>query len=101
MLGQRLREGLSRAIADSGVTANVTGFGSGFMINWRAEPPQTFRQAIDADFDRAEAFRRAMLEAGILLPPFVITDSRLCLATNDADVDETIEAAAWAFKQVA
>ena len=100
-LGLRLREGLSRAIADSGVTANVTGFGSGFMINWRAEPPQTFRQAIDADFDRAEAFRRAMLEAGILLPPFVITDSRLCLATSDADVDETIEAAAWAFKQVA
>ena len=36
-----------------------------------------------------------------ILPPFVITDSRLCLATTEADVDETIQVAAQAFKRVA
>jgi glutamate-1-semialdehyde 2,1-aminomutase len=100
-LGERLREGLTRAIADAGVTANVTGIGSGWIVNWRAEPPVTFRQAVDADFDRAEAFRIAMLDAGILLPPYVITDNRICVAYNDDDIDETIAAARRAFAAVA
>jgi glutamate-1-semialdehyde 2,1-aminomutase len=99
-LGERLRTGLARAIVDSGVTACITGYGSGFMINFLPEPPVTFRQAAAADFERAEAFRRAMLAAGILLPPFVITDSRLCLATSEDDIDETVAAATWAFRQV-
>ena len=99
-LGARLRDGLRRAIADTGVTANVTGIGSGWIVNWRAEPPVTFRQAVDADFDRAEAFRLAMLDAGVLLPPYVITDCRICLAYSDDDIDETIAAARRAFVMV-
>jgi glutamate-1-semialdehyde 2,1-aminomutase len=99
-LGERLREGLGRAAADAGAGATITGFGSGFMINWRPVPPVTYREAADIDFERAEAFRQLMLEAGILLPPFVITDSRLCLATSEEDVDETVEAARWAFSKV-
>ena len=101
VLGKRLRDGLSRAVVDAGVKACITGYGSGFMINWLPDPPVTFRQAAMADFDRAEAFRLAMLEAGILMPPFVITDSRLCLATSEDDIDETIAAATRSFKQVA
>jgi glutamate-1-semialdehyde 2,1-aminomutase len=101
VLGERLREGLARAVSDTGVTANITGYGSGFMINWTAQPPVTFRDAASADFERAEAFRLEMLEAGILMPPFVITDARLCLATSEADIDETIEAARRAFRRVA
>jgi glutamate-1-semialdehyde 2,1-aminomutase len=100
-LGERLREGLRRAIRDTGVTATVTGVGSGWIVNWRAEPPVTFRQAVDADFDRAEAFRVAMLDAGILLPPYVITDNRICVAFSDDDVDATIDAARHAFAAVA
>jgi glutamate-1-semialdehyde 2,1-aminomutase len=100
-LGERLREGLWRAVVDTGVNVCITGYGSGFMINWLPAPPVTFRQAAMADFERAEAFRLAMLEAGILMPPFVITDSRLCLATSEDDIDETIAAATRAFKQVA
>ena len=100
-LGQRLREGLTKAIADTGVTANVTGIGSGWIVNWRADPPVTFREAVDAAFDRAEAFRLAMLDAGILLPPYVITDNRICVAYTDDDIDETVAAARRAFAAVA
>ncbi len=100
-LGERLREGLTRAIADAGVTANVTGIGSGWIVNWRAEPPVTFRQAVDADLDRAEAFRLAMLDAGVLLPPYVLTDNRICVAFGDDDVDHTLDAARRAFAAVA
>jgi glutamate-1-semialdehyde 2,1-aminomutase len=100
-LGERLREGLARAIRVAGVAANVTGIGSGWIINWRADPPVTFRQAVDADFDRGETFRLAMLDAGILLPPYVIADARINLAFTDDDVDETIEAAGRALRAVA
>jgi glutamate-1-semialdehyde 2,1-aminomutase len=100
-LGDRLREGLTRAAHDAGVTVTITGYASAFMINWLPEPPITFQHAARADFARAEAFRVAMLDAGILLPPFVITDSRLCVATTADDVDETIAAAARAFRHVA
>jgi glutamate-1-semialdehyde 2,1-aminomutase len=100
-LGERLREGLARAARDAGVAVSITGFASAFMVNWLPEPPDTFRQAAQADFERAEAFRLAMLDAGILMPPFVITDSRLCVATSADDVDETVAAAARAFQLVA
>jgi len=100
-LGERLREGLARAIVDTGVTANVTGVGSGWIVNWRAEPPVTFRQAVDADLDRAEAFRLAMLDAGVLLAPYVLTDNRICVAFGDDDVDHTVDAARRAFTAVA
>ncbi|MCV2489983.1 aminotransferase class III-fold pyridoxal phosphate-dependent enzyme [Geodermatophilus sp. YIM 151500] len=99
-LGRRLRDGLTAAIADSGVPANVTGIGSGWIINWRAEPPTTFREAVDADFDRGEAFRTAMLDAGVLLPPYVITDARICAAFTEDDVDATIDAARHALAAV-
>ncbi|MCV0402843.1 MAG: aminotransferase class III-fold pyridoxal phosphate-dependent enzyme [Chloroflexi bacterium] len=100
-LGERLRDGLTRELNDSGVAANVTGIGSGWIINWRPEPPVTFRQAVDADFELGEAFRVGMLDAGILLPPYVITDARLNLAFTEDDVDETIAAAASVLRRVA
>lgn len=99
-LGERLREGLSRAVHDTGAKAVITGFGSAFMVNWLEEPPITFRDAAAADFEKAEAFRVAMLAAGILMPPFVITDSRLCLSTSEDDIDQTIDAAERAFRRL-
>jgi glutamate-1-semialdehyde 2,1-aminomutase len=99
-IGDRLRHGLERAIRNSGVRANVTGVGSGWIVNWRSVPPVTVRDAADADLDRANAFRIEMLAAGVLLPPSVLADARINLAFSDADVDETVEAAQRAFRKV-
>jgi glutamate-1-semialdehyde 2,1-aminomutase len=101
LLGERLRVGLRRAIQDAGVIANVTGIGSAWIVNWRAEPPVTFEQAVDADLERGEAFRVAMLDAGIVLPPYVITDARIAAAFTEDDIDETIAAAERAMRMVA
>ncbi len=100
-LGQRLRDGLEAAIHDTGVPASVTGVGSGWIVNWRPTPPVTFTEAVDADLERGERFRLAMLDAGILLPPYVITDCRVNLAFSDDDIDETVAAARRAFRLVA
>jgi len=88
------------ALVDAGVEADVTGIGSGWIVNWRATPPVTFREAADADLDRGEAFRPAMLDAGILLPPYVITAYRINRAFTGDDVDETIAAARRAARLV-
>ena len=48
----------------------------------------------------AAAFRVALLEAGSLMPPSVITDAWLCFATSQDDIDETVAAATWALKRV-
>ena len=100
-LGEQMREGLTRAARDARVKVSITGFGSSFMVNWLETPPVTFRDAAMADFERAEAFRQHLLADGILMPPFVITDSRLCMATADDDIVETVEKAARAFRAVA
>jgi hypothetical protein len=52
-------------------------------------------------FGRGEAFRLAMLDAGDLLPPYVITDARINLAFTEDDVDETVEAASNALRLLA
>jgi glutamate-1-semialdehyde aminotransferase len=41
------------------------------------------------------------LDAGILLPPYVITDNRICVAYSSDDIDETVAAARRAFAAVA
>jgi glutamate-1-semialdehyde 2,1-aminomutase len=100
-LGERLRAGLAQAIAGAGVEACVAGWGSEWAVYFRAEPPPNYREVLDSDTERAEAFRLAMVEAGILEPPFTLSDRRLCLATSEGDVDETVKAAAQALRQVA
>ena len=61
----------------------------------------TFRQAVDADVALAEAFRLAMLDAGVLLPPYTLSDNRICVAFDEDDVDQTVEAARRAFAATA
>jgi glutamate-1-semialdehyde 2,1-aminomutase len=100
-LGDRLRASLADAVGASGVDACVTGFGSEWMIYFRREPPKNYAEACEGDTGRAEAFRRAMFEAGILEPPFPSSDRRLCIAMTEADVDATARAAVTALAEIA
>ena len=93
-LGDRLRTGLRQAVDAAEVEACITGYGSEWMIYFCSEPPRNYREVLASNTQRAEAWRRGMLEAGILEPPFALTDRRLCVATSEEDIDATIEAAA-------
>jgi glutamate-1-semialdehyde 2,1-aminomutase len=99
-LGDRLRAGLSRVVAEADVDACVAGWGSEWAVYFRPDPPRNYNDVLDSDNDRAEAFRRAMFARGILEPPFAASDRRLCLALSDEDIDETVEAAAEALAEV-
>ncbi len=63
--------------------------------------PTPSRRAAHAAPSRDEAFRLLLLDAGVLLPPYPLTDNRICVAFDDDDVDLTVEAARRAFAAVA
>ena len=100
-LGELVREGLRKAIRDTGTTAVVAGIGSSWIIYFRDEPPQNFREALDSDVDRATRFSSAMRDAGIIEPLAAHGDRRLSLATTEDDIEETIEAATRALNRTA
>jgi len=95
-LGDLLRAGLARAIAESDVEACVTGWGSEWAIYFCATPPRNYNDVLESATERAEAMRLAMFEQGILEPPFAMSDRRFCLALSESDVEETVDAAAAA-----
>ena len=74
----------------------MVGFGSEFIVYFRADPPRNYTEASDQDFERAKAYRAALVEAGILEPVGSLIDRRLCLALTDEDLDATIAATAQA-----
>jgi glutamate-1-semialdehyde 2,1-aminomutase len=91
-IGDRLRNGLQRAIRDRHVSATVTGIGSTWSIEWNRPAPGA----------RATAarFGAAMLDAGVLLPASHAAPASLNAAFSEDDVDETIEIATEALAQV-
>ena len=92
-LGDRLRAGLQQAVDTAGIQACVTGYGSEWAIYFCDRAPRNYREVLATNTELAESWRRGMYEAGILEPPFALTDRRLCPATSEDDIDQTIEAA--------
>ena len=72
-------------------------------VDGSGRPAETADGVIGALMNRArqENTVLAMLGAGILPPPYVITDNRMCVAFTDDDIDETVAAAHRAFAAVA
>jgi glutamate-1-semialdehyde 2,1-aminomutase len=92
-LGGHLRAGLQQAIDTAGIQACVTGYGSEWAIYFCEQAPSNYREVLASNTELAESWRQGMYEAGILEPPFALTDRRLCMATSKDDINQTIEAA--------
>lgn len=97
-LGQRLEEGLVRAIAAAGARARVQRLGSAFTLFFTADPVTDFASAKKADSARYGRFFHAMLDRGIYLPPAQLEAGFLSLAHTDADVDAFLVAAGEALR---
>lgn len=100
-LGQRLRDGLQAAADEAGVPVSVVGLGSEWAVYFRPEAPTNFREALETDGDAFGRYHAVMLEGGIIEPAFRNGDRRLSAATNDDDIDFTLEVAARAFRAAA
>ncbi len=87
-LSARLCDGVARALP---VTVNRVG--SMFTFFFTSGPVRDYASAQRSDTSRFAAFFRAMLEAGILLPPSQFEAAFLSAAHTEAEVDETVAAA--------
>ncbi len=100
-LSERLAIGLGERARRAGVELTTASCGGLFGFFFHPGPVRCFADAVKADASRFRRFFAAMLDEGILLPPSPFESCFASLAHGDDDVEETLEAASRAFRQVA
>jgi len=98
--GARLESGLRAAAAAAGTPVGITRVGSLLTVFFRDGAPTTAEEAFTADRAAYARFFGAMLDAGVLLAPSQFEAWFVSLAHGEAELDETLAAAAAAFDAV-
>jgi glutamate-1-semialdehyde 2,1-aminomutase len=93
-----LADGLERAVADAGAQASVARAPGLVTLFFSAAPPTDYDAARACDLDAHAAFCRAMLDAGVYLPPSQFEAWFPSLAHSEAHVERTVAAAREAFE---
>ena len=96
-LGAAFAEGLREAARAAEAPVSVVQLGSMITVFFSEEPPANYEQAKRADTERYARFFRAMLDAGVYLPPSQFETLFVSLAHQQADLDATLAAARAAF----
>jgi glutamate-1-semialdehyde 2,1-aminomutase len=98
--GARLEAGLRAAAAATATPVGITRVGSLLTVFFRDGSPATAEEAFTADRAAYARFFGAMLDAGVLLAPSQFEAWFLSLAHGEAELHETLAAAAAAFAAV-
>ena len=101
VLCARLEQGLRRAASDTGTTVSVNRVGSMITVFFCAGPVTDYATAKQSDTKRFGRFFHAMLARGVYLPPAQFEAAFVSLAHGEAEIDETLAAAAAAFRDAA
>ncbi len=97
-MGARLAEGLRNAAREAECeNVTVAQLGSMLTVFFAQEAPRDYTTAKGADAERYARFFRAMLDAGVYLPPSQYEVMMCGLAHQQRDFDETLAAARLAF----
>jgi len=97
----RLARGFAEAADAAGIELHTAAIGGLFGFFFHPGPVRSFADARKADAERFRRFFAAMLERGIYLAPSPFEAAFVSLAHAPADIEETLEAARFAFKRVA
>src|SRR5688500_2632585 len=97
---QALVEGLNAEAKKARVTFCAQAIGSMFGVYFRATPPRSFAEVMQADRERFNRFFHEMLARGIYLAPSAYEAGFVSAAHSRAQIEETLAAARAAFKQV-
>ena len=95
-----LVDGLVAEARKAGVTFSSQSIGSMFGVYFRAAPPTSFAEVMQADKERFNRFFHAMLENGVYLAPSAYEAGFVSGAHGAAQIDATLAAARAAFKAV-
>jgi glutamate-1-semialdehyde 2,1-aminomutase len=93
-------EGAAAEAARAGVPVTLNRVGSMWTWFFTANPVTNYTQAAESDTAAFGRFHRAMLNAGVWLPPSQFEAAFLSTAHGTEEVDATIAAAREAFKSV-
>lgn len=99
-LSAKLVEGVTAAAKDASVSLTSNRSGSMFTWFFSGEPVTDWESASKCNTKAFGKFFRAMLDAGIYLPPSQFEAAFLSTAHNEEDVNQTIAAAKGAFAEV-
>ena len=97
---KRLAEGLTRLAGEAGLPFTASSLGGVFGFFFHAGPVRCYAEAQKADANAFKRFFHAMLERGVYLAPSPFEAGFLTLAHGEAELDQTLEAARFAFAQV-
>jgi glutamate-1-semialdehyde 2,1-aminomutase len=97
----RLEQGLKRAARDAGTPVTVNRGGAMITVFFCAGPVTDYTTAKQSDTKRFARFFHAMLARGVYLPPAQFEAAFVSLAHGEAEIDETVAAAAAAFRDAA
>jgi glutamate-1-semialdehyde 2,1-aminomutase len=95
---RRLAEGLGQEAKHAGVALSAQAIGSMFGLYFRASPPASFAEVMQAERERFNRFFHAMLERGVYLAPSAYEAGFVSAAHREADIDATLAAAREALK---
>jgi glutamate-1-semialdehyde 2,1-aminomutase len=96
-LAARLVDGLADAAASAGVEYAANRVGSMFTGFFCREAPVDYASAKRADTARYARYFQAMLDQGVYLAPSQFEAGFVSLAHTEAEIDQTLDAAARAF----
>lgn len=98
-LGDRLRAGLEGIVAEAGVPATVTGYGSVFTLWFSERAPTDYDRVLDADTALLERYRLELRKRGVFEKPDLDgSRSVISAAHTDRDIDMTLDAAREALR---
>jgi len=92
-----LVQGLAREASAAGVAFSGASLGGMFGIFFRARPPSSFREVMEADRAMFARFFHAMLERGVYLAPSAYEAGFVSSAHGEAELAATFAAAREAF----
>lgn len=98
---RRLVDGINAAARDAGIVACADSVGGMFGIYFRATPPTSYAEVMDSDKDGFNRFFHLMLLEGVYLAPSAFEAGFVSAAHSDADIDDTLAAAARCFEKLA
>jgi glutamate-1-semialdehyde 2,1-aminomutase len=93
-----IADGVAGIAREAGVALTTNRVGSMFTWFFTKEPVANFASAATSDTAAFGRFHRAMLDAGVWLPPSQFEAAFVSSAHGDAEVAKTLEAASGAFR---
>jgi glutamate-1-semialdehyde 2,1-aminomutase len=99
--GDRLAEGLRKALADAKLSGQVNNSGSLSTLFFSDQPVRDYASAKRSNTQRYARFFREMLDRGVFLAPSQFESAFVSAVHTPADIDYTLSAASDSLKAVA